>query len=300
MPQPQNSSSITVIGQPLTMLPADNFCAKIRVAGISLWWLGQAGFALQAGRFRLLIDPYLSDSLADKYRGKEFPHVRMMPPPVDPHSLKGVDWVLCTHGHTDHLDGGTLPGVAVANPSCRFAVPRTERATAIARGVPEDRLVAVNAGDTLALGDGAELRVIPAAHEQIETTAAGDHRFVGYLVQAGGVTLYHSGDCVPYAGLVQALVDAKVDVALLPVNGRDAYRLARNILGNFTFDEAVDICRQADIPVLLPHHWGMFEFNTVSPDDLRKRIAALDVRVQVILPEINQMLVINPFGKGAS
>ena len=35
----------------------------------SLYWLGQAGFVLDIGAHRLLIDPYLSDSLAAKYAG---------------------------------------------------------------------------------------------------------------------------------------------------------------------------------------------------------------------------------------
>ena len=40
--------------------------------GIS--WLGQAGFLIRWREFRLVIDPYLSDSLATKYRGTRFPH----------------------------------------------------------------------------------------------------------------------------------------------------------------------------------------------------------------------------------
>lgn len=41
-------------------------------------WLGQAGFALRAEGCRWLVDPYLSDFLAQKYRGSEFPHDRLM------------------------------------------------------------------------------------------------------------------------------------------------------------------------------------------------------------------------------
>jgi len=50
---------------------------------VGLAWLGQAGFALRHTNHRLLIDPYLSDYLAHKYAGTDFPHVRMMPPPVE-------------------------------------------------------------------------------------------------------------------------------------------------------------------------------------------------------------------------
>ncbi len=32
-----------------------------------LWWLGQSGFLLQWKKQRVIIDPYLSDSLTKKY-----------------------------------------------------------------------------------------------------------------------------------------------------------------------------------------------------------------------------------------
>jgi len=50
---------------------------------VLMYWLGQAGFVFQAGGRRLLIDPYLSDTLADKYRGSATPHERMASPPID-------------------------------------------------------------------------------------------------------------------------------------------------------------------------------------------------------------------------
>ena len=92
--------------------------------GVSLYWLGQAGFLIRAGGRTLLIDPYLSDSLAEKYRGTRFPHERMMPPPIAIGELPPVDCVLVTHQHTDHMDPQTLAPIAKAFPACRFIVPR--------------------------------------------------------------------------------------------------------------------------------------------------------------------------------
>ncbi len=36
-----------------------------------LWWLGQSGFLLAAAGRRVLLDPYLSDTLTAKYAGTE-------------------------------------------------------------------------------------------------------------------------------------------------------------------------------------------------------------------------------------
>ena len=263
--------------------PAD---ASPGSGGASLVWLGQAGFVLRDGNggqpgTMAVIDPYLSDYLAEKYAGAEFPHTRMMRPPVSPEELVGADAVFCTHAHSDHMDPKTLPGLAAANPRCTFIVPAAVRGEAETRGAPADRILALDAGNTAELpGDagtdrsghtvpaGLTVRAVPAAHETLETDDAGRHRFLGYIIGIGGIRFYHSGDGIPYEGLEEWIGRGQVDIALLPVNGRDAYRRERGVPGNFTVEEALEICEVLDIPVLIPHHFGMFDFNTVDPKDI--------------------------------
>ena len=72
------------------------------------WWLGQSGFLLQWHGHRLLLDPYLSDSLTRKYAGTDKPHVRMTERVIDPARLTGIQAVTASHAHTDHLDPETL------------------------------------------------------------------------------------------------------------------------------------------------------------------------------------------------
>ena len=57
------------------------------LASPTLQWLGQAGFVLRLGGHTVVIDPYLSDSLAAKYAGTLFEHNRAFSPPVDPTEL---------------------------------------------------------------------------------------------------------------------------------------------------------------------------------------------------------------------
>ncbi len=252
---------------------------------LRFWWLGQAGFALKLGGQLLLIDPYLSDSLAEKYRNSEFKHLRMMPKPVAPQDLRGCTWYLCTHGHTDHMDPGTIPGV-VAAASPAFLLPRAELARGRERGMPAEKMHGIDAGERLQLADGVAVEAIAAAHEGLDVDAAGNHKFLGYVISLGGLRLYHSGDCVPYPGLEQALAEKQIDIAFLPVNGRDAYRLSRGVPGNFTVDEAIALCQAAGVAHLLGHHWGMFDFNTIDPEVaaaiLRQDAGALNW----LLPEI--------------
>ena len=252
----------------------------------SIWWLGQAGFAIRYGELQLLIDPYLSDFLAEKYRGKQFPHQRMMPTPMDPSEITSVDFVLCTHAHSDHMDSQTLPIVAEHVPNCHFVVPAAETCTAHSRGVPLSRVLPINAGEDHVLSTDVNVEAIPAAHEELKTNELGEHLFLGYVLRLRDLSIYHSGDSIPFEGLPELLRDQAIDVALLPVNGRDEYRRRNGIPGNFTMDEAVELCRQAEIPILICHHFGMFEFNTAPVDKLHEAADACSPWLRCIVPTI--------------
>lgn len=240
----------------------------LREAGeVALFWLGQAGFALEAAGQRLLIDPYLSDSLAAKYAGSATPHERMMPVPVAPEAIGRVDAVLLTHRHTDHMDPDTLRPLARRFDNLRFVAPAAERAEALRRaGIEADRLLAVDAGERHDILPGVSIRVARAAHETLERDADGRHRFLGFAIEAGGATVFHSGDTVPFPGQAEEVAALRPDLALLPVNGRSAALAAAGIAGNLAAAEAAALCRAAGIPAMLAHHYGLFAFNTADPD----------------------------------
>jgi len=247
--------------------------AGIPAGTVHLRWLGQAGFLVESRTLRILVDPYLSDSLAVKYRGKKFPHLRRTDIPVRPEDLHDIDLVLSTHGHSDHLDPGTVGVIAQGNPECRFIVPDAVRATALERGIPEDRLIGAEAGMRLSPSRDCAIDSIPSAHEELITDENGSHLYLGYILRLEGLSIYHSGDCCPYPSLAGDLRSRKIDLALLPVNGRDAVRTADGVLGNFSADEAVELVRDAEITFALGHHFGMFDFNTIDPVGTRKKLA---------------------------
>jgi L-ascorbate metabolism protein UlaG (beta-lactamase superfamily) len=246
--------------------------------------LGQAGFALRVEDQVLLVDPYLSDTLAAKYAGTVFPHTRLHPSPVAARRLRGVVGVLHTHAHTDHMDPGTI-GALRDRLTATFVAPRARRSTALDRGIPEAGLVAVDAGETVTIGRFT-ITALPAAHEELTRDEDGAHHFLGYVIDTGTVRIYHSGDCVPYPGQVELLSMLRVDLALLPINGRDAHRLANGVPGNFFLEEAVRLCRAAGIPALIGHHFGLFDFNTITPahavDELTATASSLEWTVPAV------------------
>ncbi|MGV3553312.1 MBL fold metallo-hydrolase [Rhizobium sp.] len=237
--------------------------------GLNLFWLGQAGFVIDIAGRRIVIDPYLSDSLGEKYRGTPREHIRMMPPPIEPGAIAHIDLVCCTHAHTDHMDPGTLPALLAANPTAKLLAPRAMREQAIQRsGGAEARLVLVDAGEAIDLGRGLSVTATRAAHETLETDAEGHHRFLGYCFGTNDLALWHSGDCIPFDGLVAEVRKLKPQVALLPVNGRQPELSLNGVPGNFTLVEAVDVARAIRAETLVAHHYGLFDFNTIDPSEI--------------------------------
>jgi L-ascorbate metabolism protein UlaG (beta-lactamase superfamily) len=244
-----------------------------------LWWLGQSGFlVLWQGR-QLLLDPYLSDSLTEKYAGTPNPHVRMTERVVDPGMLSGIDVVTSSHNHTDHLDAATLRPLLAANPGMAVVVPAANREFAAKRlELPAERLTAIDDGEQVTL-TGFEIHAVPAAHEALERDELGRCRYLGYVVEFGGHALYHSGDTVLYDGMEQRLRQWPIDVALLPINGRLP---ERQVAGNLWGREAARLAQAIGASVAIPCHYEMFEFNTASPEEFIAEAQALGQAVCVL------------------
>lgn len=267
----------------LSAVPFDGPLAEKLAAGpgdgVSLYWLGQAGFVIDAYGRRIVIDPYLSDSLAARYRDTPHSHIRMMPAPVTPGELGAIDLVFCTHHHTDHMDGETLRLLAIRQPRLSFVVPAAATELAMQRiGVGPDRLVPVDAGERRQV-EGIPFQVMRAAHETLERDAAGRHRFLGYGLTLGDFRVFHSGDTVPFDAQIEEIGDFRPHLALLPVNGRSAALAEAGFAGNFTLREAVFLCEQCRIDSMIAHHYGMFGFNTVSSESIDEAAAHAAIRL---------------------
>ena len=229
-----------------------------------LWWLGQSGFLLQWNGIHVLLDPYLSDSLTKKYRQTDNPHVRMTELVVDPARLCFADIATSTHNHTDHLDADTLSPILDRNPSLRLVIPEANR-TFVAERIKIDPMTPIGVDDGSSVEFcGMRFSGIASAHETLDRDDHGRAKYLGYVLQFGPWSVYHSGDTVRYEGMAEKLQPFKIDVALLPINGRSA---ARRIPGNLFGREAAQLSKDIGARLVIPCHYEMFEFNTASPQE---------------------------------
>ena len=244
-----------------------------------LWWLGQSGFLVQWAGNHLLLDPYLSDSLTRKYSTTDKPHVRMTRRVIAPEALDFVDVAVSTHNHTDHLDGETLLALRRVNPDLELIIPEANR-TFVANLLRCDTSWPIGLDDgECTLVAGFALTGLPSAHESLSTNQHGQHHFLGYIVRFGAWTLYHPGDTMLYEGIEDRLRPWKVDVALLPINGRDQ---ARRVAGNLNGAQAARLAHDIDAKLVIPCHYDMFEFNTATPDEFIREAEALGQPYQVL------------------
>lgn len=265
-------------------LKDDKFIVDVRNAGrepgrLHLWWLGQSGFLVQCGRRHLLFDPYLSDSLTEKYADTDKPHERMTERVIDPRKLDFIDVVTSSHNHTDHLDADTLKPLMDANAMLRLVIPAANHDFVCKRlGCDPAWPVRTDAGETINVAD-IEFTAVPAAHEDLERDSEGHCRYLGYVVRCGQWTLYHSGDTVLYEGMEETLQKFNIDVAILPINGR---KPERRVAGNLNGAEAAKLAHDIGARLVIPCHYDMFAFNTESPDRFVQTCKALDQPCQVL------------------
>lgn len=253
------------------VLQDDEFLADVRTADVDdgnfrLWWLGQSGFLVQWSGSHLLLDPYLSDSLTRKYAATSKPHVRMTARAVDPSRLGFIDVVTSSHNHTDHLDGETLRPLLRVNPGLKIVVPEANRQFVVERlSIGPQLPLGLRDGESVSIGE-FKLTAVPAAHEELGP------EYLGYVVQFGPWTVYHSGDTLLYEGMAERLRKFPMDVALLPINGRAP---ERRVAGNLNAREAAELGKAIGARLVIPCHYEMFTFNTADPREFAEAAQAI-------------------------
>ena len=240
---------------------------------LAIWWLGQMGVAVKGQKTLLVIDPYLSDSVAsiDSVFNRAFPS------PVAPGDLTNVDYVLCSHEHGDHTDPLSVGPIGRASPGAKVVITGWSHGLMDEAGIdPARRIVASDA--VMQLGE-FKVTPVPSAHYEHECDPAKGERWLGFMIEGNGVTLYHTGDTIIYPGYVDRLRALPTpDVVIAATNGRDAKRDALNITGNLYPAEAAWLAQTLGWGTLLVGHNDLFTFNSLSITAIADGIARQNPR----------------------
>ncbi len=210
---------------------------SVRPGTVVLWWLYQAGMAVKtSGGTTVLVDPYLSDAVLRSYK---IP--RHVAPPLDPEQAN-VAGLLATHSHADHLDPDSISPL-MNHASTQFVGPPMAVDLVLAAGVNLSRATAVSRGDVVNFGD-LTVRAVHARHMfGLEPTPDA----VGYVLEADGVSLYHSGDTEYDSEIIS---DTRgVTASFISINGTT---------GNMNAHEAAMLAWLQGSRLAVPFHYGLW------------------------------------------
>ncbi len=250
--------------------------ATVEPGKFALWWLGQQGWIIKTVRCLAGIDLFLSDNPKRRY-----------PALLSPKELAGFDLILGTHDHKDHIDRDAWKIIAKHSLDTMFILPRRSVAEVrIATGIPIDRLMGLDDGQSVVSCD-LKVTAVPSAHEWIDNLPeAGGHRWLGYILDPGtGGVLYHAGDTCIWEGMSERLTEWDIRAACLPINGRDAERYKRGVVGCMQYQEAGDLAARIGAKTVLPGHWDAFLRDQTDPNLFAEYVKSRYPEIKAIPPE---------------
>ncbi len=244
----------------------------VKSGTLSIWWLGQEGYAIKSSDLIIYIDPYLSTYAERITLGKPNEHVRMMRSPMRPEEVTNADIVICTHDHADHIDPEGIPIISRSSEKAKFIVPECARQTMLDFHISGERIHTLKGNDSLTIS-GININAVPAKHEQFDKDEIKGYPYLSYVINIEGFNLLHAGDTIPYKGQIEKFKPHNIDLAFVPINGRDSFRHDLEFKGNFNCVEAVDFAHGIAAGLTVPMHYNMFSINTGDVEEFR-RIAA--------------------------
>lgn len=222
---------------------------------VKVKWLGHSAFEIKNEKFALLIDPFLTGNPKASTKAEDL----------------HADFILITHGHGDHVGDA-------------FNIAKRCGSTIIA---PNE--LAVYAGQKglkthpMHIGGGFDfpfgrVKLTPALHGSAIVEKDGTIVYTGmpcgFLVEIGGVTIYHAGDTALISEMMFLGDFEEVDLALLPIGD------------NFTMgprDAAIAVDMIAP-KIVVPMHYGTWPPIDSSPEEFADMVDTEEAEVRILQP----------------
>ncbi len=295
--------------------------------GVTLSWLGTAGWEITDGKTVVLIDPYLSrvksvtpnDGVLETDTRRFFTRsdgLVIDEAVIDAH-IRRADFVLITHTHTDHaLD---MPYIARKTGATVIGTESTIN-YARAAGVPEAQCIVAKGGEDFQF-DAISLRVIPSLHGVLRRTPNAAARAgiprpqvvppnarppftkddlveggtLAYLIRIGGEQILAFGSMNYIEREIEGL---RPDVALLGAmpDRREIFQYTPRLMKALGYPR-----------IVLPAHWDRFNVPyDVSQEPAKQRllpflaeVKAASPKTRVIVPEYFSPIRVDKAARGS-
>jgi len=204
---------------------------------MKITWIGQAGLLLDNGKAKIMVDPYLSNSV-EKVEPKNFRRI-----PVNKAFLDiEPDVMIFTHDHLDHYDPETAP-VFLGKERKKKTVLSPFSVWQKARMLGGEHNYVLFDRFTQWTEHGCRFTAVKAAHS--------DPYAIGVLIEdiSENMVYYITGDTLYSSEILKDLPNS-IDIIFIPING---------VGNNMNVSDAVRFFRKSGAKKAAPYHVGMFD-----------------------------------------
>jgi L-ascorbate metabolism protein UlaG (beta-lactamase superfamily) len=248
--------------------------------GVRAFWLGHATALVEIDGVRILTDPVLSDRVSPVPIGP----TRFHAPPIPLAALTGIDAVVISHDHYDHLDMPTVRHLA--GHGTHFYVGLGVGAHLERWGVPAAQIHELDWWDTAEVG-GVRITCAPSRHYSGRRAMDNSTLWSSWLLRGRDRAVYFSGDTGygPHFAEIRRRLGA-VDLTLMKVGAYGETWLDIHM----DPESAVRAHQDLAARVLLPIHWATFDLSYHAWEEpiVRTLSAAAKAGVQVVTPRVGE------------
>ncbi len=251
-------------------------------SGLSAIWLGHASVLVEINGVRLLSDPVLSDRVSPLPIGP----TRLHRAPIKMEDLRGIDAVLISHDHYDHLDMPTTK--ALAQKGTQFFVPLGIGAHLERWEVQPEQIHEMEWWQSVDF-KGITINCTPARHYSGRKKMDNSTLWSSWFVKGPKNSFYFSGDTgyAPHFREIQNRLGTP-NMTLMKVGAYGEPESWNDI--HMNPEDAIKAQMDLGAEILLPVHWATFDlaYHAWSEPILRTLEAASGKPVTVATPRVGE------------
>jgi len=249
-----------------------------------LMWLGHAAFLFRFGGSLFITDPCLSDLPLLK-------RLHDLPCPIE--KLVGIDYLLLSHGHRDHLDADSIRQICAANPNLKGLLPLKMQALTKKYGLQH----AQEAGwwqvfDTSP--SAMQITFLPALHWHRRGLFDFNKVLWGsFMLSFEGKKLYFAGD-TGFAGHFAQIRETcgEVDTCLMPIGANKPRKIMKD--SHVNPEEAVEASNILGAKKLIPMHYGTYDLADEPLGEPIRKLRKLKqngtLNAELIVPDAGEVI----------